>query len=243
MFRAEIVPEHAGVNRIIVNCFFHMNNRLWAIGDIHGCFDPLKELIEQKIQLTPDDKLILLGDYIDRGPKSKEVIDYIIELKAKGFDIVPLSGNHEQMLLDAWEEESMTDLWLMNGGAETLKSFGIRAAANLEPSYINFFKSLKLYAEVEKNLFVHAGFNDELEHPFEDTFHMIWKCRPKYTHPLFKDKTIVHGHCTIPAVTCLERIQNNDRVINLDTGCVYASYKGYGRLTALELHKKNILYV
>lgn len=219
------------------------NNRLFAIGDIHGCFDSLKELIEQKIQLTPNDKLILLGDYIDRGPKSKEVIDYIIGLKSGGFDIIPLSGNHEQMLLDAWQEEQMTGLWMMNGGAETLKSFGIKAASNLEPSYIDFFKSLKLYAEYQNYLFVHAGFNDELEHPFEDTYHMIWKCRQKYTHPLLVDKTIVHGHCTIPTTTSHERIQNNDRVINLDTGCVYANYKGYGRLTAIELPNRNILFV
>lgn len=218
----------------------YMNNRLFAIGDIHGCFDSFKEMIEQKIKLTTTDKIILLGDYIDRGPKSKEVVDYIIELKAKGFDITPLSGNHEQMLLDAWQEEQMVDLWMMNGGAETLKSFGIKAASNLDSSYVDFFKSMKLYAQYENYFFVHAGFNDELEHPFEDTYHMIWKCRQKYTHPFFVNKTIVHGHCTIPASTCNERIQNNDRVINLDTGCVYTGYKGYGRLTALELHTLNI---
>lgn len=220
-----------------------MNNRLFAIGDIHGCFDPFKELIEQKMKLTPHDKLILLGDYIDRGPKSKEVIDYIIELKANGFDITPLSGNHEQLLLDAWQEEAMVNLWLLNGGSETLKSFGIKAASNLEPSYIDFFKSLKLYAEYENYIFVHAGFNDELEYPFEDTYHMIWKCRKKYVHPLLKDKIVVHGHCTITAATSHERIQNNDRVINLDTGCVYSNYKGYGHLTALELHSRSILCV
>lgn len=217
-----------------------MNNRLFAIGDIHGCFDSLKELIEGKIQLTLNDRLVLLGDYVDRGPKSKEVVDYIVELQAKGFDVVALSGNHEQMLLDAWQEEEFVNLWMMNGGAETLKSFGVMTAAKLESSYIDFFKSLKLYVEIENYIFVHAGFNDESEHPFEDTYHMIWKCRQKYVNPCLRDKTIVHGHCTIPAATCDERISNNDPVINLDTGCVYADYKGYGRLTALELHSRRI---
>lgn len=61
-----------------------MNNRLFAIGDIHGCFDSLKELVEHKIQLKKNDKLILLGDYIDRGNKSKEVVDFIIKLKEEG---------------------------------------------------------------------------------------------------------------------------------------------------------------
>ncbi|MGE5395525.1 MAG: metallophosphoesterase family protein, partial [Candidatus Saccharibacteria bacterium] len=209
----------------------------------HGCFDPLKELIEEKIKLTRHDKLVLLGDYIDRGPKSKEVIDYIIALKEKGYDITPLSGNHEQMLLDAWEEEDFTGIWMINGGKETLKSFGIRTVKDLEPSYLDFFRGLKLMVEIENFIFVHAGFNDEIEHPYEDTFHMIWKCRKKYSHPLFKDKTIVHGHCTITASACDEKIRAKDPVINLDSGCVYTGYKDYGRLTALELNSLKIHFV
>jgi len=75
-----------------------MNNRLFAIGDIHGCFDSLKVLVGNKIKLQKDDKLILLGDYIDRGEKSREVVDFVMELQEKGFDIIPLRGNHETML-------------------------------------------------------------------------------------------------------------------------------------------------
>lgn len=220
-----------------------MVNRLFAIGDIHGCFDSLKELVEEKIQLTLTDKLVLLGDYIDRGPKSKEVIDYIIDLKVKGFDITTLTGNHEQMLLDAWEEEDFTGIWMINGGKATLNSLGIKEIKEINTNYLHFFRNLKLYAEIENYLFVHAGFNDELENPFEDTFHMIWKCRQKYSNPLLQDKIIVHGHCTIPAKTCDERIRMNDRVINLDSGCVYTDYKGYGRLTALELYSRKIYFV
>jgi serine/threonine protein phosphatase 1 len=220
-----------------------MDHRLFAIGDIHGCFDQLKELIEEKIQLTSNDQLVLLGDYIDRGPKSKEVIDYIIALKEKGFDITALSGNHEQMLLDAWEEEDFTGIWMINGGKETLKSFGIRTVKDLPPFYLDFFRSLRLMAEIDAFLFVHAGFNDEIDNPFEDTFHMIWKCRKNYSHFLLKDKTIVHGHCTIPATVCDERIKAHDPVINLDSGCVYSDVKGYGRLTALELRRREIYFV
>ena len=67
-----------------------MDNRLFAIGDIHGCFNSFKKLMEEKIQITKSDKVVLLGDYIDRGSQSKEVIDYIIELKEKSFDIITL---------------------------------------------------------------------------------------------------------------------------------------------------------
>ena len=220
-----------------------MNKRLFAIGDIHGCFDSLKELIEEKIQLTKSDKLVLLGDYIDRGPKSKEVIDYIIELQGNGFDIITLSGNHEQMLLDAFNEKELVALWKMNGGSETLKSFGINTITNLQINYLGFFKGLKLYFEFENYLFVHAGFNDEIEDPFEDTYHMIWKCRQKYTHPRLKDKTIVHGHNAISRAICDERIKNNDSVINLDTGCVYTGYKGFGQLTAFEIYARKMHFV
>jgi len=220
-----------------------MDNRLFAIGDIHGCFNSLKQLVEEKIQITKTDKVILLGDYIDRGPRSKEVIDYIIELKEKGFDIIPLKGNHEAMLLDAFMDDDLLSRWIHNGGIETLKSFGIISLNQLETKYLEFFKNLQLYFELEDYLFVHAGFNDEIENPFNDSYHLIWKCRDKYNHPLLKDKTIVHGHCTIPYLTCNERIRNHDRVINLDTGCVYTEYIGYGRLTALEITSREIFFV
>jgi len=140
-----------------------MNNRVFAIGDIHGCFNSFKKLIEQKIQLTKSDKLVLLGDYIDRGSQSKEVIDYIIELIEKDFDIVPLRGNHEQMLLDAFFDDGHIPIWIFNGGNETLKSFGINSLKKLETKYLDFFGSLQFFFEFEAYLLVHAGFNDEIQ--------------------------------------------------------------------------------
>lgn len=220
-----------------------MNNRLFAIGDIRGCFNSLKKLIEEKIQLTKSDKIVLPGDYIDRGSRSKQVIDYLIKLKEKGFDIIPLKGNHETLLLDAFNEDDSISSWIINGGTQTLKSFGIGSLKKLEPNYLDFFRSLPFFFELEDYLFVHAGFNDEIENPFNDTYHMIWKSRDKYSHPRLKDKTIVHGHSVIPSTTCDERIKNNDRVINLDTGCVYTGHSGYGRLTALEIISRKIFFV
>ncbi|RLD74299.1 MAG: hypothetical protein DRJ07_19760 [Bacteroidetes bacterium] len=117
-----------------------MNNRLFAIGDIHGCFDSLKELIEHKIQLQKNDKLILLGDYIDRGDKSKEVVDFIIKLQEEGYDLVPLLGNHEAMLLDVHRNKEHISKWIQNGGSETLKSFKISSLKDIETKYLKFFK-------------------------------------------------------------------------------------------------------
>ena len=220
-----------------------MNQRIFAIGDIHGCFNSFKELVEQKMQLTKSDKLILLGDYIDRGTQSKEVIDFIMELKQNKFDILPLRGNHEQMLLDALFDEDHLPIWLLNGGDETMKSFGIDSLTKLATNYVDFFSSLPLYVEFDNCLFVHAGFNDQINNPFDDTNHMIWTSRDKYKHPFLKDKTIVHGHRVIPSHACDQRIKKNDRVIDLDTGCVYTNYSSYGRLTALEINSREVFFV
>lgn len=198
-----------------------MNRRLFAIGDIHGCFDSLKELVEIKIQLQKNDKFILLGDYIDRGDKSKEVVDFIMELQAQGFDIIPLMGNHEALLLDAFEDEKNISKWIQNGGDKTLKSFEISSLKNIDSKYIEYFKGLRYYYAFGDYLFVHAGFNDNVLNPFTDYYSMLWKCKETYTNPLLSDKTIVHGHNPVNVAKCEERVISKHRVINIDTGCVY----------------------
>lgn len=219
-----------------------MTKKLFAIGDIHGCFDSFRTLVEQKIQIRKDDKVILLGDYIDRGPHSKEVVDYIIDLQDRGFDIVPLIGNHEAMLLDTLNNNEYLSKWIQNGGNETVRSFGLSSLGKLAPRYIDFFKGLLYYFEFEKYLFVHAGFNDAINNPFEDRYYMIWRCSEKYEHPSLKDKIIVHGHRPISVAACTENIFSQNSVINLDTGCVYSDNSGYGSLTALELYTKCLYF-
>jgi serine/threonine protein phosphatase 1 len=220
-----------------------MNNRLFAIGDIHGCYDSLKELVENKIQLQRDDKLILLGDYIDRGNKSKEVVDYIIELSVNGYDVIPLMGNHEAMLMDAFNDENNISIWIQNGGRETLKSFKINSLKDIESKYIEFFKGLRFYYAFEDYLFVHAGFNDNMLNPFTDYYSMQWECREIYTNPLLSDKTIVHGHNPVRVEICEERVLAQNSVINIDTGCVYKESEGYRRLTAYDCYRQRILFV
>lgn len=220
-----------------------MNKRLFAIGDIHGCFDSLKELVENKIQLQKDDKLILLGDYIDRGDKSKEVVDFIIALSENGYDVIPLIGNHETMLLDAFEDEKNISKWIQNGGNETLKSFEIYSLKDIESKYLEFFKDLRYYYSFENYLFVHAGFNDKELNPFSDYYSILWKCNESYANPLLANKTIIHGHNPINIFKCEEIVLSKHRVINIDTGCVYKDIKGFGRLTAYDCNNKRILFV
>lgn len=218
-----------------------MNKRLFAIGDIHGCFDSLKELVEHKIKLQKNDKLILLGDYIDRGDKSKEVIDFIIELQNKGYDIVPLLGNHEAMLLDAHKNKDHIPQWIQNGGSETLKSFRINSLNNIDSKYLKFFRGLIYYYSFDEFLFVHAGFNDTSVNPFEDKYSILWNCQETYTNPLLINKTIVHGHCLISVSKCENRIASKLNAINIDTGCVFKNRDGYGVLTALDCYANRIV--
>lgn len=214
-------------------------NRLFAIGDIHGCFDSLKELIENNIRLTQFDRLVFLGDYIDRGDKSKEVVDYIIDLQEKKYDLILLKGNHEAMLLDAFVNPKQTSKWIQNGGDTTLKSFEISSIKEIKPKHIKFFKELNTYYLYENLLYVHAGFNDEIVDPFSDSYSMLWKCKEKYSNPLLSDKIIVHGHQPISVSKCIERIHSNQCVINIDTGCVFKNKEGIGKLTAYDaIHQK-----
>ncbi len=220
-----------------------MNKRLFAIGDIHGCFDALKELVENKIQLQKDDKLILLGDYIDRGDKSKEVVEFIIELQGKGFDVIPLIGNHESMLLDVYENEKNISRWILNGGDLTLKSFEISSLKDIESKYMKFFKDLIYYYSFEDYLFVHAGFNDNVLNPFIDYYSMLWKCKESYTNQLLENRTVIHGHKPTMVTKYEERVPSGLHVINIDTGCIYKDKKGFGRLTAYECYTRRRLIV
>lgn len=217
-------------------------NRLLSIGDIHGCFKAFKILLEQKIQIKKSDKIVLLGDYIDRGGRSKDVLDYIIALKERGFDITALLGNHESMLLDAYYNEELTPIWIQNGGSETLKSFNLSSLNDIGLKYIKFFEELSNYFVFGKYLFVHAGFNDSGINPFGDKYSMIWLCKEKYENPLLKDKIIVHGHRPITVVACKEVVFSKKNVINLDTGCVYSNMSEFGVLTAIELNTRSLYF-
>jgi serine/threonine protein phosphatase 1 len=222
---------------------FVMGERLFAIGDIHGSYEQLKELVEHKIQIKKTDKLIFLGDYIDRGNQSREVVDYIIGLQNKDFDIIALIGNHESMLLDALDNDMFLPEWIQNGGSETMISFGINSLKQLDQVYIDFFKGLQFYYFLNNLLFVHAGFNDRISNPFDDKYHMIWSRREKYTNPVLRDKTIIHGHTPVPQLICKLEIQNHNHVINIDTGCVYTDIEGYGCLSAFEIYSRKLISV
>jgi serine/threonine protein phosphatase 1 len=218
-------------------------DRLFAISDIHGCFKPFYELVVNTIKLEKSDQLILLGDYIDRGSQSKDVLDFIIDLQITGFNISPLAGNHEVMLLDSYSNPEILPLWLMNSGMSTLLSFGIQDLSEIDIRYIEYLRSLEFYKIIDHLIFVHAGFDDFAIDPFTDKHGMVWECRNSYQHPQLSGKTIIHGHRpkTVPYVQKL--ISDSSKVIPIDTGCVYSKEQGYGILSALEINSMTLFSV
>jgi serine/threonine protein phosphatase 1 len=147
----------------------------WFIGDIHGELRLLDRLLEHVTKFSPE-HILFVGDYIDRGPNSKEVVDRIMELD---IETTCLMGNHEMMMLNAMEDMGIgynpIELWYYNGGEATLQSFGATSFFNfqssLDPCYIDFFHSLEMSRVVElgsrlKVLGVHAGISPVI--PLED---------------------------------------------------------------------------
>jgi len=208
----------------------------YAISDIHGCANTFRHLVNEVIQLKSTDELFLLGDYIDRGADSKGVIDFIQELQKSGIQVRTLSGNHEAMMLDAREDPEYFNHWMLNGGKQTLASFGVKSIRDIPQSYWLFLLHLEYYIELEDYLLVHAGFNFKAEDPFTDTHSMLWIRNFPVDKEFLGNRKIVHGHTPTPMQKIAQSVKSKAQVINIDGGCVYTSrMSGLGYLTALNL--------
>lgn len=131
--------------------------RLIAIGDIHGCNKALAALLKA-IELGPDDRVVTLGDYVDRGPDSRGVIDTLIEL-SESDRLVPLLGNHEEMMLGALRGSYPREFWLRYGGVQTLDSYGFVGDTSVIPDeHLAFLDACRPYFETETAFFTHANY-------------------------------------------------------------------------------------
>ena len=202
-------------------------NRLLAIGDIHGCLDQLKTLMKQVIP-TSSDKIVFLGDYVDRGPASAGVIDYLIEFGAAFPATVFLRGNHEQMFAEYLEGHDPT-AFLMNGGLKTLSSYQDSGRWPIPSSHHSFFETLINYFETEDYIFVHAGLRPGIPLSKQDSSDLIWIRREFISSSYDWGKTVVYGH------TPLEEPFLTESRLGLDTGCVYGR-----QLTCCEVRTRKI---
>ncbi len=215
---------------------------VYAVGDIHGRFDLTQSLLEKIWSDAPSGQnvLIFLGDYVDRGPASKEVVDYLIKLHRPGWEIVKLAGNHEFSLLEFLKSPEIYPAWRTYGGAETLMSYGVKPPMFSDANEIGraheefvtkfphehyvFLSSLPYTYEVGGYFFVHAGVRPGIPLNKQAAEDLLW-IRDEF---LISDqsfgKVIVHGH------TPFERPVVRANRIGVDTGA-YAT----NELTAVKL--------
>jgi len=227
---------------------------IFAIGDIHGCLNELisihDQILNYKNYKKEKDLLIYMGDYVDRGPKSKQVIDQILQLKNKEIKTVFLMGNHEEMMVDfLFNKINNLKNWLNYGADQTFKSYDIEVVdfikdgfednivdklrkvviEKLGNEHLNFFKNLNLSFSVAQYLFVHAGIDPKKNLADQSKKDYIWARSDEFFHKDFKaEKIIVHGH------TPEKNVVNYPYRINIDTGCYFS-----GKLSCVCLNDIN----
>ena len=216
-------------------------NRIFFIGDIHGCSKTFRKLVTERIGIRKTDLLYCVGDYIDRGNDSKGVVDFILELRKKNFQIYTLRGNHEQMLLDSGSGYYSFSLWLMNGGDRTLESFNINSIDELKPVYADFFRGTEYFIEEKDFIAVHAGLNFNIDDPLSDLHSMLWIRDFDVDRLYLKDKILIHGHT--PLDTDIIKSQRFESPLNVDGGCVYKYNEGLGSLFAFDFYERKFIEV
>jgi serine/threonine protein phosphatase 1 len=206
-----------------------------AVGDIHGCASELLALVE-RLTLTPETTLVFVGDYIDRGPHSRQVIDVVLGLRER-CRVVTLLGNHEEMLLDFLFNRSVetAGLFVFNGGGTTLASYADDSGDYAIPrDHIDFFKDLAPVHETSDHFFVHAGVPEvplDAIDPESHRIDLLWS-RAWFNSSYAWSKVIVHGH------TDVNEVESLPHRINVDTGCVYDN-----ALSAVELPSRRVIGV
>ena len=220
----------------------------WIVPDIHGHLKTLKFLIEDRIALSKSDSIYFLGDYIDRGPDSKGVIDFIMNLQNSGYDVHCIRGNHEDYCIRAWESDQNCFLfrskiekdWRKNGALRTLQSFGVKRPREIEQRYIDWMKQTEYYVELDDYILVHAGFNFKIKNPLEDVISMMWVRDFKVNKEKVNGKRVVHGHVPVE-MSLIDLFRNNNYdFLSLDNGVYYKNKDGFGNLLAFNIILKKL---
>jgi serine/threonine protein phosphatase 1 len=207
--------------------------RIFVFGDIHGCSAALAAVVKA-IEPTPLDTLVFLGDYIDRGPDSKGVLDQVIAV-AERCIVVPLLGNHEEMLLAALEGQSELRYWLKFGGREALASYGYRGGSDpgpgdvralIPPQHLEFIKKCRDYFETERHVFLHAYYDPDRPLHEQTWGGLRWAILPQVPKPHCSSKVAIVGHTP----------QTSGEILDLGyLKCIDTFCHGGGWLTALEV--------
>jgi len=172
-----------------------MPNRLFAIGDIHGCNLALKALIKA-IDPQPDDTIVVLGDVIDWGPDSRDCVQQLIDLSGR-CQFILVRGNHEEMLFAALESQSELRYWLNFGGEETLKSYPYRGGDEImDRDHVRFLKNqARDFYETDEFIFVHASYDPNKPMSQQSNTTLQWEhVHPEQMRSHFTGKMVIAGH-------------------------------------------------
>lgn len=218
---------------------------IYAVGDVHGCLDELQTLernIAKDAVALPGRKLIvMLGDYVDRGPSSAQVLDHLIAPAPAGFERICLAGNHEIAMLDYLEGRTSLRSWLAMGAEQTLFSYGIdhsrlrdlhRDARQVDDAirdaipaaHRDFLRSLPILIETDRYIFVHAGIRPGVELAKQTDHDLVFIRSEFFEQAHLLTRYVVHGH------TPVEEARREGMRVNLDTGAFFS-----GKLSALRI--------
>jgi serine/threonine protein phosphatase 1 len=216
-----------------------MPGRTIAIGDVHGCSMALAALIDA-IDPQPEDTLVALGDYIDRGPDSRGVLDQLIALRQR-CRLIPLLGNHEEMLLGALGNRSVLQCWLGCGGVEMLASydFSIRTAPpwrrweeSIPREHWTFLTRCANYYETDSHIFVHAGYVPDLPLDQQPGEALRWQ---------FTDRRTAKPHCSGKVAVVGHTPQRSGEILDLEfLKCIDTNCHARGWLTALDVGSSRV---
>jgi serine/threonine protein phosphatase 1 len=218
---------------------------IYAIGDVHGCAHTLDALLDE---MAPgaDDHLVFVGDYVDRGPRSRDVIDRVLVLEEEarqgtGPICTFLRGNHDQMMLD-WIDFGAMDLWGANGGLTTINSYTDDRGKTVVPAgHVDFLRRTRVYLDTPEYCFVHAGMNPELtiaqnlQYETAETF--LWTREQFSVKERPWEKVVVCGH-TPQGRPLIEK-----DLIVIDTGCCFPHHPKLGWLSAISLPDRQVTSV
>lgn len=192
-----------------------MASRVIAIGDVHGCAKALRALVET-VQPQADDTLIMLGDCVDRGPDSRQVIDELLALRDK-CRLIPLLGNHEEMMLNFLDGKPQPDNWLDVGGVATVRSYSSKSDPDdITPEHVEYIRSWGDFYESRSHFFAHANYEPDRRLAKQHWQTMRWQSLKIWTPgPHVSGKTAVVGHTSLKDGEVLDL----GHLICIDTYC------------------------
>ncbi|MDG2383719.1 MAG: metallophosphoesterase [Pirellulaceae bacterium] len=208
----------------------HPDGRIIAIGDIHGCSFALESLLDV-IRPTLHDQIVCLGDVVDCGRETRNVLDTLLNLREQ-CQLTMILGNHEEMLLNAFDDSGLLSTWLNLGGYDTINSYRYAGTiADIPSDHIAFIREFRDFFETEGHIFTHANYDPELPLAEMPGHVLRWSLLEEpFPTPHRSGKVAIVGHTE----------QHNGEILDLEhVKCIDTCCHGYGWLTALDVNSGN----